>query len=73
MGRYFDKGLEELGGKRIHMYGEGNAEKNKTEDDFIDWKMEIWKNLAKHYADSEDITGPLIRKVSTNVDLDQLK
>ena len=73
MGRYFDKGLEELGGKRIHQYGEGNAEKNKTEDDFLDWKMDVWKNFAKHYAESEDITGPLIpRKQSTKVDLDQL-
>ncbi len=64
MGRYFDKELSTLGGERIYKYGEGNAEKNKTEDDFIDWKMCLWKDMAKYYASNESTEQKLERKIS---------
>lgn len=50
IGKHIDTGMEELGAKRIYKYGEGNAEKNKTEDDFIEWKEGLWASLAKHYS-----------------------
>lgn len=30
--------MSEMGGERVYIYGEGNAEGNKTEDDFNRWK-----------------------------------
>ncbi|MFS8160149.1 MAG: hypothetical protein ACMG6E_08050 [Candidatus Roizmanbacteria bacterium] len=39
-----------MGAKRVFKYGEGNAEKNKTEDEFLEWKEGIWAGLAQHYA-----------------------
>jgi NADPH-ferrihemoprotein reductase len=42
MGKYFNEAFEELGGERIFKYGEGNAEGNKTEDDFNEWKSNFW-------------------------------
>lgn len=42
MGKYFNEALEELGAERIYKYGEANAEGNKTEDDFNEWKANIW-------------------------------
>jgi len=61
--------LEELGGKRIYRYGEGNAEKNSTEDDFIDWKQDLWKVVTKFYAESEtesDKQQMIARKMTSN-------
>ena len=49
MGKYFNEGLEELGSERIYKYGEGNAEGNHTEDDFNEWKADIWDELFKYY------------------------
>lgn len=67
IGRYFDKSLEEMGAERVFKYGEGNAEKNSTEDDFNEWKANMWKELFEHYASSETIeekTTMLTRKLS---------
>jgi len=44
MGKITDKGLETLGGKRIYQYGEGD-DNASLEDDFNDWKENIWKEL----------------------------
>jgi len=49
MGKYFNETLEELGGERVYKYGEGNAEGNKTEDDFNEWKADLWSELFKYY------------------------
>ena len=53
IGKYFNESLEELGGERIYKYGEGNAEGNKTEDDFNEWKADIWKEIFDFYAKTE--------------------
>lgn len=42
--------MAELGGERIYKYGEGNAEGNRTEDDFNDWKQNLWKEIFEYYA-----------------------
>ena len=49
IGRYFNENLEAFGGERVFKYGEANAEGNKTEDDFNEWKAEIWKELFEYY------------------------
>lgn len=53
IGKYFDENFQAFGGERIYKYGEGNAEGNKTEDDFNEWKAEIWKELFDYYAKQE--------------------
>lgn len=50
MGKFFNETFEELGAERVYKYGEGNAEGNHTEDDFNDWKADIWSELMKHYS-----------------------
>ena len=55
MGRYFDKTLEDLGGERVYKLGEGNAEKNQTEDHFNEWKQDLWRDLIKYYKSSETV------------------
>lgn len=69
MGRQIDKGLEEMGASRAYKYGEGNAEGNHTEDDFIEWKQQLWADLIKYYKEKEPVNGglekkPLIRMLS---------
>lgn len=49
MGKYFNESFEELGAQRIFKYGEGNAEGNKTEDDFNEWRKTFWKEILDHY------------------------
>ena len=53
IGKFINEGLEELGGERIYKYGEGNAEGNKTEDDFNDWKCNLWKEIFEVYAKTQ--------------------
>ena len=50
IGKQINEGLAELGAERIYKYGEGNAEGNKTEDDFNEWKLELWKEVLDFYA-----------------------
>lgn len=50
IGKFFNEGLEELGGERIYKYGEGNAENNKTEDEFNEWKTQIWTEIIDYYV-----------------------
>ena len=52
IGKFINEGLEELGAERIYKYGEGNAEGNHTEDDFNEWKAEIWAQIFKYYQDN---------------------
>eukprot|EP00347_Sterkiella_histriomuscorum_P023964 403332775 len=59
IGRFFNEGLEVLGGERIYKYGEGNAEGNKTEDDFNEWKCQLWKEVVDFYTQQE----PLIDQI----------
>jgi NADPH-ferrihemoprotein reductase len=49
IGKFINEGLEELGAERVYKYGEGNAEGNHTEDDFNEWKAEMWKDLFTYY------------------------
>jgi NADPH-ferrihemoprotein reductase len=49
MGKFFNETFEELGATRVFKYGEGNAEGNKTEDDFNTWKGDIWSDLVTLY------------------------
>ena len=55
IGRFFNEGLEELGGERIYKYGEGNAEGNKTEDEFNEWKNLLWKEIIDFYTKQEPL------------------
>lgn len=50
MGKYFNSTFEELGGERIYKYGEGNADGNKTEDNFNEWKLELWNEIINYYS-----------------------
>lgn len=50
MGKYFNSTFEELGGERIYKYGEGNAEGNKTEDNFNEWKLDLWNDIINYYS-----------------------
>ena len=50
MGKFFNEGFEELGAERIYKYGEGNAEGNKTEDDFNDWRKSFWGEILAYYS-----------------------
>jgi NADPH-ferrihemoprotein reductase len=49
IGKFINEGMEELGAERVYKYGEGNAEGNHTEDDFNEWKAEIWNELFNYY------------------------
>ena len=67
MGKFFNEGFEELGAERIFKYGEGNAEGNKTEDDFNDWRKNFWVEILDHYSQrqtAEQKRATLLREVS---------
>ena len=49
IGKMVNDGFAELGGERVFKYGEGNAEGNHTEDDFNEWKADMWEELCKYY------------------------
>ena len=53
IGKYFNENFEVFGGERIYKYGEGNAEGNHTEDDFNEWKADLWKELAEYFEKRE--------------------
>lgn len=50
IGKQFNEFFEESGAERIYKYGEGNAEGNKTEDDFNEWRKNFWKDILDHYV-----------------------
>ncbi len=47
--------MSELGAKRVYKLGEGNAEKNKTEDEFLEWKGGLWTSLGAHYGELNSV------------------
>jgi NADPH-ferrihemoprotein reductase len=49
MGIYFDKRLEELGGKRICDCGSGDDDAN-IEEDFNTWKELFWISVCKEFG-----------------------
>ena len=51
VGTYFNKQFEELGGERLHPLGEGNSQFQKTEEQFDEWKSDLWDKLVKFYND----------------------
>lgn len=50
MGKVFDESFEKLGGKRLHEMTCGNAETFSTEDDFNNWKEDLWTKIVAEYA-----------------------
>ena len=50
MGKFVNEGMAELGAERVYKYGEGNAEGNHTEDDFNEWKADLWSELCQFYT-----------------------
>lgn len=49
MGKYTDKRLAELGGKRIFDLGMGDDDGN-LEEDFVSWKEQFWPAVCEHYG-----------------------
>lgn len=61
MGRFVDKRLEEMGGKRIFEKGEGDDDAN-LEEDFVRWREAFWPAvLSKYNIDVREIR----RRLST--------
>uniref|UniRef100_A0A1X7VJ30 NADPH--hemoprotein reductase n=1 Tax=Amphimedon queenslandica TaxID=400682 RepID=A0A1X7VJ30_AMPQE len=57
MGRYVDQRLEELGGERIYVRGEGDDDGN-IEEDFITWKEGLWPEVMQYFKiDSSQATA----------------
>lgn len=52
-----DKALTAMGAVRIGEIGAANAETYTTEDDFIEWKENLWTKIIEHFAktDSEPV------------------
>jgi NADPH-ferrihemoprotein reductase len=53
VGRYFDTRLVALGATRLVPKGEGNSQFQKTEDQFDEWKKDLWKSLILKYPSIE--------------------
>ena len=49
MGIFVDEQLEKLGGKRIHVLGQGDDDCN-LEDDFITWKENFWGSVCDKFG-----------------------
>ena len=54
MGKYFVKVFPELGATMLHTSGEGNSELQLTDQQFDEWKNDLWEKLAEHYRKSSD-------------------
>jgi len=48
-GKHFDKAFADLGGERVFKLGVANAETFTTEEDFNEWKSELWPALCDYY------------------------
>ena len=48
MGKFFDKRLAELGGKRLTELGMGDDDAN-IEEDFNSWKEQFWLSICKEF------------------------
>mmetsp|Transcript_13133 Transcript_13133/g.9192 ORF Transcript_13133/g.9192 Transcript_13133/m.9192 type:complete len:142 (+) Transcript_13133:514-939(+) len=51
--KYFEKAFIDLGATKIYKSGEGNAETFSTEDDFDEWKNDLWSEIFKVYSEQE--------------------
>jgi sulfite reductase alpha subunit-like flavoprotein len=69
MSKYFNESFEIFGAERVFKYGEGNAEGNKTEDDFNEWKADIWKELIDFYASRETEEEKKINLIEKEVEV----
>lgn len=49
VGKFLDQTLEKMGGQRVWRFGEGNSENLMTEEQFEEWKHDLWTGLAEHY------------------------
>ncbi|XP_063060940.1 P450 (cytochrome) oxidoreductase b isoform X2 [Engraulis encrasicolus] len=49
MGKYVDKRLEELGGKRVFDLGMGDDDAN-LEEDFVSWREQFWPAICEHFG-----------------------
>uniref|UniRef100_A0A8C8M3Y1 Flavodoxin-like domain-containing protein n=1 Tax=Oncorhynchus tshawytscha TaxID=74940 RepID=A0A8C8M3Y1_ONCTS len=53
MGKYTDKRLEELGGRRIYDLGMGDDD-GTLEEDFVSWKEQFWPAVCEHFGVEQD-------------------
>jgi len=49
MGKFVDKKLEEMGGKRVHALGQGDDDVN-IEEDFVRWKEAFWTSVCEEFS-----------------------
>jgi hypothetical protein len=49
MANYFDESFTALGAEKVYRSGVGNAEHNTTEDDFNEWKANLWVDIFAEY------------------------
>jgi len=49
MGKFVDKKLEEMGGKRVHALGQGDDDVN-IEEDFVRWKEAFWTSVCEEFG-----------------------
>ena len=48
MGKFVDKKMEEMGGKRVHVLGQGDDDVN-IEEDFVRWKEAFWTSVCEEF------------------------
>lgn len=64
MSRYFNKTFQEMGANLVYQVGEGNSENQMTEDQFDEWKSNLWKSLSEHYEKINPNKGEtMVKKV----------
>jgi len=49
MGKFVDKKLEDMGGKRVHVLGQGDDDVN-IEEDFVRWKEAFWTSVCEEFS-----------------------
>lgn len=67
--KYFEKAFIDLGAAKIYKSGEGNAETFSTEDDFDEWKRDLWPEVFKVYNEQEtpEQAANSLKKSASNV------
>jgi len=69
MGKYFDKRLEELGGKRLCQLGLGDDD-DDIEGDFNAWKEEFWVSVCKTFGVGRVENQGIFRQFQLNPNAD---
>lgn len=68
MGIYFDKVFQDLGGKRLYPSGDGNSETQMTEEQFDEWKKDLWSKLCEHYSSINTSKAVAVKNISKKSD-----